>query len=165
MLGAMTPEFPAPRLSALTLPLSEVPAAADLARDPDVRRLLGSPDPASWIERGQGLVGLGRAATFRVRGGTRFTSARVWWDAVRGGAQVVDQVDRPGTGLLAFGAFAFARSSSVDSGLVVPELVVGTSEDAASSAEEALDTEEVIEALRARGWDEITFDSTEAERS
>ena len=131
MLGAMTPEFPAPRLSALTLPLSEVPAAADLARDPDVRRLLGSPDPASWIERGQGLVGLGRAATFRVRGGTRFTSARVWWDAVRGGAQVVDQVDRPGTGLLAFGAFAFARSSSVDSGLVVPELVVGTSEDAA----------------------------------
>lgn len=40
-----------------------------------------------------------------------------------------------------------------------------TSEDAASSAEEALDTEEVIEALRARGWDEITFDSTEAERS
>lgn len=40
-----------------------------------------------------------------------------------------------------------------------------TAEDAATSAEEALDTEEVIDALRARGWDEITFDSTEAERS
>lgn len=128
---AMTPEFPAPRLSALTLPLSDVPAAADLARDPDVRRLLASPDPATWIVRGRGLVGLGRAAAFRVRGGTRFTSARVWWDAVRDAARVTDPFALPGTGLLAFGAFAFAPSSTVDSGLMVPELVVGTSDDAA----------------------------------
>ena len=122
----MTPEFPAPRLSALTLPLSEVPAAAEFARDPDVRRLLGSADPATWIMRGKGLVGLGRVAAYRVRGGTRFTSARVWWDELRQDATVRDAVRRPGTGLLAFGAFAFAPSSTVDSGLMVPELVVGT---------------------------------------
>ncbi|MFI3892638.1 isochorismate synthase [Kocuria rhizophila] len=127
----MTPEFPAPRLSALTLPLSDVPAASDFARDPDVRRLLGSEDPATWIVRGQGLVGLGRTAAYRVRGGTRFTSARVWWDAVREAARVTDEVRLPGTGLLAFGAFAFAPSSTVDSGLMVPELVVGTTGDTA----------------------------------
>ncbi|RKQ36996.1 isochorismate synthase [Kocuria tytonis] len=127
----MTTEFPAPRLSALTLPLSEVPSAADFARDPDVRRLLASEDPATWIMRGRGLVGLGRAASFRVRGGTRFTSARVWWDAVSQDAAVMDRVDRPGTGLVGFGAFAFAPSSTVESGLMVPELVIGTSDDAA----------------------------------
>ncbi|MBX7558317.1 hypothetical protein K1Y78_63215, partial [Streptomyces sp. tea 10] len=122
----MTPEFPAPRLSALTLPLSEVPAAAEFARNPDVRRLLGSADPATWIMRGKGIVGLGRVAAYRVRGGTRFTSARVWWDELRQDATVHDSVQRPGTGLLAFGAFAFAPSSTVDSGLMVPELVIGT---------------------------------------
>lgn len=112
-------------------PLSDVPAASDFARDPDVRRLLGSEDPATWIVRGQGLVGLGRTAAYRVRGGTRFTSARVWWDAVREAARVTDEVRLPGTGLLAFGAFAFAPSSTVDSGLMVPELVVGTTGDTA----------------------------------
>ncbi|RLY94347.1 isochorismate synthase [Kocuria tytonicola] len=127
----MTTELPAPTLSALTLPLSDVPSAAGFARDPDVRRLLDGPDPATWIVRGRGLVGLGRAATFRVRGGTRFTAARVWWDAVRQDAAVEDRVRRPGTGLLAFGAFAFAPSSTAASGLVVPELVVGTDDDAA----------------------------------
>ncbi|MDO4918366.1 isochorismate synthase MenF [Kocuria sp.] len=127
----MTPELSAPRLGALTLPLSDVPSAREFARHPDVRRLLDGRDPATWIMGGRGLVGLGRTAAFRVRGGTRFTSARVWWDAVRQDAAVEDRVERPGSGLLAFGAFAFAPSSAAVSGLVVPELVVATDDDAA----------------------------------
>ena len=66
-----------------------------------------------------------------MRGGTRFTSARVWWDAARGSATVDDRVCRPGTGLLAFGAFAFSPSSTADSGLVVPELVIGSDDHGA----------------------------------
>lgn len=127
----MTIDTSPPSMSVLTVPAADVPAAADFATQPDVRRLLGSRDPATWILRGQGLVGLGRSAEFRVRGGTRFTSARVWWDAVRDSATVDDRVNRPGTGLLAFGAFAFSPSSTADSGLVVPELVIGSDEHGA----------------------------------
>ena len=122
----MTIDTSPPSLSVLTVPATDVQAAADFTTRPDVRRLLGSPDPATWILRGQGLLGLGRSAEFRVRGGTRFTSARVWWDAVRNAARVDDRVNRPGTGLLAFGAFAFSPSSTVSSGLVVPEVVIGS---------------------------------------
>ena len=124
----MTIDTPPPSLSVLTVPATDLRVAADFATRPDVRRLLGSRDPATWILRGRGLVGLGRTTEFRVRGGTRFTSARVWWDAVRDAAVVDDRVNRPGTGLLAFGAFAFSPSSTADSGLVVPELVVGSDE-------------------------------------
>lgn len=122
----MTTDPPVPRFSVLTLPATQVPDAAAFAADPDVRHLLGSPDPATWIIRGHGLVGVGRAGRFTVRGGTRFTSARVWWDAVRDAAVVDDRVDRPGTGLLAFGAFAFSPASAAVSGLVVPELIAGS---------------------------------------
>lgn len=127
----MTIDTSPPSLSVLTVPATDVQAAADFTTRPDVRRLLGSPDPATWILRGQGLLGLGRSAEFRVRGGTRFTSARVWWDAVRNAARVDDRVNRPGTGLLAFGAFAFSPSSTVSSGLVVPELVIGSDDHGA----------------------------------
>ncbi|GED40669.1 hypothetical protein F6W69_19035 [Microbacterium oxydans] len=40
-----------------------------------------------------------------------------------------------------------------------------TSEDAIGIAEEGLDRDDVIEAIRANGWDDITFDSSEAERA
>ena len=127
----MTTDPPVPRFSVLTLPAAQVPGAAGFAADPDVRHLLGSPDPATWVIGGHGLVGLGRSGQFTIRGGTRFTSARVWWDAVRDAAVVDDRVDRPGTGLLAFGAFAFSPASTAVSGLVVPELIVGSDEHGA----------------------------------
>ena len=78
----------------------------------------------AWVQGGEGLVGWGESARFTLRGPGRFAEAQAWWDALVAKASVHDEVDLPGTGLVAFGSFAFdpARGSSV---LVVPQVVVG----------------------------------------
>ncbi len=78
----------------------------------------------AWVQGGQGLVGWGESARFDLTGPGRFAEAQAWWDALVAGASVRDEVDLPGTGLVAFGSFAFdpARGSSV---MVVPQVVVG----------------------------------------
>ncbi|GGG55045.1 isochorismate synthase [Kocuria dechangensis] len=118
---------PVPVLHALTVPLSALGAGAL----PDLRDLLAGPDLLTWTIDGRGLVAHGRAAEHAVRGADRFTAARVWWDDVVSAAVVEDRVGVPGTGLAAFGAFTFAADSAADSGLVVPELLVGRDEHAA----------------------------------
>ncbi|MFI7580621.1 isochorismate synthase [Kocuria kalidii] len=114
---------PVPVLHALTVPLSAL--GADPAAAPDLRELLTGPDLLTWTVDGHGLVAWGRVAEHTVRGADRFTAARVWWDDVVAAAVVEDRVAVPGTGLAAFGAFTFAAGSAADSGLVVPELLVG----------------------------------------
>jgi len=84
------------------------------------------PDAAgtAWVRRGDGLVGWGVAAQCRTTGRDRFAEAKEWWTEHAGSAVVRDEVDRPGTGLVCFGSFAFADEPG-DSVLVVPEVVVG----------------------------------------
>lgn len=77
----------------------------------------------AWIRRGDGLVGWGRAASLQVAGGNRFTEAEDWWRRLTAAAVVRDEVDVPGSGLVAFGSFAFTDAG--DSVLQVPEVVVG----------------------------------------
>ncbi len=97
-----------------------VPAAPLVARtvaiDPgDVASLLAllpSKDPVSWLHRGEGLVGWGVAARLRTSGPDRFVEADAWWRALTGHAVVRDEVTVPGTGLVAFGTFAFADGSA-----------------------------------------------------
>ncbi|MGX5356871.1 isochorismate synthase [Kocuria sp. KH4] len=120
---------PVPVLHALTVPLSAL--GADPGDAPDLRELLDGPDLLAWTVDGRGLVAHGRVAEHTVRGPDRFTAARVWWDDVVAAAVVEDRVGVPGTGLTAFGAFAFAPASGADSGLVVPELLVGRRDDLA----------------------------------
>ena len=79
---------------------------------------------AAWVRRGEGIVGWGVAAEIRTSGATRFTEAHAWWREQTRSAVVRDEVQVPGTGLVAFGSFAFADLSG-DSVLVVPEVVVG----------------------------------------
>ncbi len=80
----------------------------------------------AWTREGDGLVGWGEAArlVLPAGGGDPFPRAQEWWDGVVAGAAVEDEVGLPGSGLVAFGSFAFdpARSSSV---LVVPQVLVG----------------------------------------
>jgi menaquinone-specific isochorismate synthase len=94
--------------------------------------LLPRDDNVAWIHHGDGLVGWGRAATFTTSGPRRFTEAASWWREVTRHSVVRDEVDVPGTGLVAFGTFAFADratpASGVVSGLSVPEVVVGRRE-------------------------------------
>lgn len=122
-----TPGFraPAPRLASITS-ARPVPGGATLAD------LLVSGDECAWIRFGEGMVGLGTAARFTTSGPGRFDAARRWWMAATA-AEAADtsRTAVPDAGLprrspLAFAAFAFADDSPVDSVLVVPEFVVGS---------------------------------------
>ncbi|MBZ5735670.1 isochorismate synthase [Nocardioides sp. TRM66260-LWL] len=86
--------------------------------------LLPDDSPLCWLRRGEGVVGWGQAAVLRTRGASRFADADAWWSDVTAHAVVRDDVRRPGSGLVAFGSFAFADEPG-DSVLVVPEVIVG----------------------------------------
>ncbi|GHG57056.1 isochorismate synthase [Sinomonas cellulolyticus] len=112
-------------MRALTVDLG----AADLgATDPGTAGLasaLSVPDAQCWIRRGEGQVGFGEVARFTTSGPDRFIEAEDWWKQLVLEAEIRDEVEHPGTGLLAFGSFAFSKTSPYASRLVVPELVVG----------------------------------------
>jgi menaquinone-specific isochorismate synthase len=86
--------------------------------------------PVTWLRRGDGLVGWGVAAEVRTHGVTRFADAGKWWSETTARADVRDDVNEPGTGLVSFGSFAFADEPG-DSVLVVPQVVVGRRGDVA----------------------------------
>ncbi|MFJ6001051.1 isochorismate synthase MenF [Arthrobacter sp. NPDC092385] len=85
-------------------------------------------DAHTWIRRGGGLVAYGETARFTVTGPDRFTQAQEWWRRELAGAEVLDDLGVPGSGLLAFGSFAFSKTSPHESRLIVPEVVIGCSE-------------------------------------
>ncbi|MDQ0095738.1 isochorismate synthase [Paeniglutamicibacter psychrophenolicus] len=85
-------------------------------------------DSLVWSRHGEGTIGFGQVARFESTGPERFALAHAWWDAVSDAAQVSDPLDLPGTGLIAFGAFAFSFSSTYSSRLIVPRIVVGRNE-------------------------------------
>jgi menaquinone-specific isochorismate synthase len=113
----------APRLVSRTV---EIEAVDDL-----MAVLPPGEPPVSWIRRGDGLVGWGVAATLRTSGPDRFTEAARWFDDVAEVAGVRDDVRLPGSGLVAFGSFAFDDSASprpvgsAVSLLTIPRVVVG----------------------------------------
>lgn len=96
----------------------------------DLLALLPAEASLSWVRRGEGLVGWGTAAEVRTSGPTRFADAAKWWSEVVARAAITDEVEEPGTGLVAFGSFAFADSGE-ESVLVVPSVVVGRRGDRA----------------------------------
>ncbi|MEC5198983.1 isochorismate synthase [Arthrobacter sp. PL16] len=85
-------------------------------------------DARTWIRRGEGLVAYGETARFTVTGPDRFTQAQEWWRRELAGAAVQDDLGVPGSGLIAFGSFAFSKTSLHESRLIVPEVVLGCSE-------------------------------------
>ena len=80
---------------------------------------------SSWVRRGEGLVGWGRAVEFTAQGPQRFAHAEAWWREVVASAVVRDEVGIPGTGPVAFGSVSYAAGSPAGATLVVPEVVVG----------------------------------------
>ncbi len=86
--------------------------------------LLPRDQAVAWLRRGDGLVGWGRAAATSTRGATRFADADKWWSELLTRTEVHDEVDEPGSGMVAFGSFGFADEPG-DSVLVVPRVVVG----------------------------------------
>ena len=86
--------------------------------------LLPAERPLVWLSAGEGLVGWGEATRFEVSGSGRFDAAQSWWRELIAAATVVDEVRVPGSGLVAFGSFAFDPEAG-SSVLVVPRVVVG----------------------------------------
>jgi menaquinone-specific isochorismate synthase len=82
-------------------------------------------NPLVWMRRGEGIVGLGEVLRIESSGGSRIEDAAAAWTELASRADVDDRVGLPGTGLVAFGAFAFAAASAATSVLIVPELVLG----------------------------------------
>jgi menaquinone-specific isochorismate synthase len=105
-----------PRLIVRTEPAEEL---APLIPRADPRH------PLLWMRRGEGIVGLGETVRIETSGPTRVEDAAAAWTSLAALADVDDRVGLPGTGLVAFGAFAFADDSASTSVLVVPELVLG----------------------------------------
>ncbi len=94
----------------------------------DVRQLLPFLDahrPLLWMRKGQGFAGIGEALRLEFAGPDRMRAAATAWREVVDAATVTDPIVKPGTGLIAFGTFAFADDSALTSVLIVPEVVIG----------------------------------------
>lgn len=95
----------------------------------DLTRLIPPDLPSgqvlSWLRGGDGLVGWGRAAAVETSGIRRFRDASDWWHEVRTSAIVRSEIDLAGSGLIAFGSFAFSAGSPAGGSLVVPSTIVG----------------------------------------
>lgn len=87
--------------------------------------LLAPRHPLAFLRNGDGIIGFGEAARLEFTGPTRMTDAAAAWRSLVATATVTDPVARPGSGLVAFGCFAFADDSAATSVLVVPAVVVG----------------------------------------
>ena len=122
-------------LTTLTVPLDPASLStvvrAGAATDGAVS-LLGGPidflrseDAMCWIRRGEGLVAFGEVARFAGTGPERFADAEEWWKQLLESAVVEDQIRLPGTGAIAFGSFAFSKTSAHESSLIVPRIVAG----------------------------------------
>jgi menaquinone-specific isochorismate synthase len=95
-------------------------AAADAAAE----REAGEPS-AVWAGGDDRMVGYGVAARLEFSGPDRVRDAAAAWRELTRGREEDLDVRVPGTGLVAFGTFAFADDSAATSVLVVPRRIVG----------------------------------------
>jgi menaquinone-specific isochorismate synthase len=86
--------------------------------------LLGS-NSSAFIYDKQGLIGWGEELRLETSGENRVLELdRLWRELVQE-AQVSDEVNLPGSGLISFGSIAFSDKSKTTSVLVIPKVVVG----------------------------------------
>lgn len=111
----VSPAGDAPTLSAVTKPLGELPNLLTFA-DPTA--------PLFWNRGDRGCVGVGEVLRLVFTGPDRFVEASRVWRKIAAAAVVDDPVGMPGSGLVAFGTFAFADESASESVLIVPRLLI-----------------------------------------
>ena len=86
-------------------------------------------NPLIFSRQGDGLVGYGEAARLSASGEHRLESLAEQWRELCTHAFVDDELQTSGSGLIAFGSFAFADQSDMSSVLVVPRVVLGKRDD------------------------------------
>lgn len=92
---------------------------------PDLFALDALTPPLIWWRHGSGMVGLEMVECLSFTGATRISDASAAWNDIVKVAQVSDPVTLPGTGLTAWGTFAFDAHSVAASRLVIPRITVG----------------------------------------
>lgn len=113
----------------MSAPPAEVPSL-DVVTEPvdpfpSLLPLLSATRPLLFMRRGDGVAGLGEAMRLEFRGPDRIRDAAAAWQRIAAAAQVRDEVRLSGSGLVAFGSFAFADDSAGTSVLIVPRVLVG----------------------------------------
>lgn len=81
--------------------------------------------PLLFLRRGDGIVGRGEALRLEFHGPDRLKQAAAAWRELAAAAAVDDDVRVHGSGLVAFGTFAFDDDSARTSVLIVPRVVMG----------------------------------------
>ena len=85
------------------------------------------PESASAFVRNQdGLVGWGEAVRLTAKGPDRMQILSAAWRELVSQTDVSDDISVPGSGLVAFGSFAFAEDSNSESVLIVPKILLGS---------------------------------------
>ena len=90
--------------------------------------LLGS-NSSAFIYEHQGLIGWGEALRLEASGSNRILELDQLWRDTVSNAQISDQVNLAGSGLVSFGSIAFSASSPTTSVLVIPQVVIGKHDD------------------------------------
>ena len=105
----------APRLRVVTRQLAHVPELVELA---------DAQFPLVWTRGDRGCVGIGEVLRLTFTGPHRFTDAAAAWRRIADAATIDDPVCMPGSGLVALGTFTFADTSTTESVLIVPRVLV-----------------------------------------
>lgn len=111
--------------------------------------------PLAFVRSDDGLVGVGEVLRITVSGADRIADAAAAWDELVAAADVVDEVGAHGSGLVAFGTFAFADDSSAESVLIVPRVVHGRRGDDAWTTRIAFADEPLPEPSPKREVDDV----------
>lgn len=85
--------------------------------------------PLAWLRGDRGAVGIGEILRLTFSGPDRFRDAAETWRRITDAATIDDSVRMPGSGLVAFGTFAFAATSPTESTLIVPRTLVARHRD------------------------------------
>lgn len=95
--------------------------------DPDFKLIEHlAPSASAFIRGGDGLVGWGEAARLTARGPQRMQQLAAAWRDLVANTNVSDEVGAIGSGLVAFGSFAFADDSEAESVLIVPKVLLAS---------------------------------------
>lgn len=98
-----------------------------LPEDADFSLINHLPEAASAFVRNQdGLIGWGEAVRLTATGPQRMQKLAEAWRELVTQTDVIDEVSVPGSGLVAFGSFAFAEESEAESVLIVPQVLLGS---------------------------------------
>lgn len=124
-------------MTALPGSLDATTLVVDLPTGTTLADLLPDLEPSGvWLLRGEGLIGLGTAAHIRTRGAERFAELAEWHEQhltplAQASSLPEELAGVPGAGLVALTSITYSSSSAADSHLILPELVLGSTDGTA----------------------------------